>query len=404
MSFAGTDLQKALSLANADSLFKVHYKDYHEEVFNTATPFWGQVEKTNDFTGKRLEFPVPIGYQGGVGSGRIPEANRRPLGDCVVTSKKMYATSRVDRESIMASLDDKGAFVKILNEAAKSTTQSDVWNHSRAAFNDGTGSLGTIDTNGVTDNGGGDYDIVISAASWKVANWEEGMFVNIGTGTDLFEITEVVESTRTISLQRQAGGTTVPAQADVVYMQGSKDNDIHGLKVLLETSGTHYGIAIQRRWKAYQVLNYGAAISPQLFNRVMLGVEKQSGKAPTACFTSYTQFEKLMNQLEDKKHYSVTEVKNLKGTMGFKGIQYMGPQGVMNIFPDKFCEDDYAYFLNMKYIKYYRRPNSGFVKEDIGGNGYLRVVGEDEFEARMATYGDLFIALPYHGVVTGLTV
>lgn len=404
MSF-GSDLQKALSDVNADALFKIDYKDYYDEVFNTSIPFWGLITKTNDFYGKRLEFPVPTGYQGGVGSGKLPESNVAPYGDVVILSKKMYATSRIDRESIMAALSDKGAFVRLISEAVKKTTEADVWNHDRAAFNDGTGSLGTIDS--IVDNGGGNYDLVITAATWKEANWEEGMFINVHTGTDLFEIESVTASTRTIVAQRQAGGTDVPAGGNVVYMQGSRNNDIHGLKILdTAIGGTAYGVTVSRRWSAYNdLLSYGAAISPQFLNKLMLGVEKKCGKQPDTGVTSYTQFEKLVNQIEDKKFYSNVDVKpkGFKGEFGFKGVQFVGSQGVMNIFPDKFCEDDRFYAINSKYIKYYRRPNSGWVKEDIGGNGYLRVVDEDQFEARMATYGDLFVALPFHGVADGLT-
>lgn len=411
MTIGATNLQTELNLTNADALFKIKYEKYYDNTFNTSTPFWNRVAKPKTFTGKRVEFPAPLGYSGGVGSGSIPEANTATYGDVQITAKKMYAVGRVDREAMGASEDMEGAFVKASAEVVKKTTESDIWNHSRAAFNSlVNGSVGTIDTAGVTDNGSGNYSLVISSATWKEANFEENMFVNIETGnTDLFEITTVTPSTRTIVVQRQAGGTQVPVDADVIYMQGSEGNDIESVhRILIATSSTYYNIAIGRRWQAYQVLSYGAGISPQLINRLIYGTEKQCGKSPDTWVTSYKQMEKLVNQMEDQKRYVMPvtrEVQGLKGTVSFKGVQIITSSGVAEVFPDKFCNDDTIMGLNTNYLKYYQRPNSGWVKEDVKGDGYgwLRVIGEDQFEARHAVYGQLFIAPPFHCIATGLT-
>jgi len=408
MSISGTNLSSEYSYLNTltDGLYKTKYGELYDETFNTATPLWNEVAKTNDWVGKRMEFPVPTAYMGGVGSGSLPEWRPSQYGDVGFTSKRMYAVHRVDRESVMASMGNDGAFVKLMAEASKRTVQADAWNHNRAMFNDGTGSLGTIDTGGVTDNTGGNYSIVISSTTWKEANWEEGILINVGTGTtDVFLVQTVTPSTRTIVIQRQAGGTVVPAQANVCFMQGSENNDIMGLKILDLTSSTAYGVPVTRKWQASQIFNYGAGISPQLLNRIMLETEKKCGKQPTTGVTSYKQYELLLNQMEDQKRYNMVEVqaKGTKAQISYRGIEFIGSQGIMKIFPDKFCEDDRFYALNTKYIKYFRRPKTGFVKEDVGGEGYLRVIDEDQFELRHATYGEMFIALPFHGVVTGLT-
>jgi len=342
-----------------------------------------------------------------VGSGSLPESCPADYADVTITSKKVYATDKVDRETILASLGTEAAFVQAMAECIKKVVEADKWNHSRILFGNSDGSLGTIGTNGVTDNGSGDYDIVISAATWKEANWEENMFVNFGTGTDKFVINDVDPDTRTIGIQRQSGGSNVPTAADVVYMQGSKDNDPYGLKDVLDaTTGTYYNVKISRKWKAYQrAVTVG--ISTPIMNKAMLQIEKKTGLVPDIIVTSCVQFEKILNFLEDQKRYSMAELApkaaNLKGRVSFKGVEFMSANGPVKIFWDRFCEDDRMYFLNSEHITYHRRPRSGWVKDDIGGNGYLRVAGEDAFEARFATYGQIFIAPTFHGVVTGLT-
>lgn len=406
-----TNLQQEFNFSSLDALFKNKYWKYYENVFNTSTPTWNKIRKTNDFTGKKIEFPVPTSYKGGVGSGVLPETNNADYGDVLILPKKVYATDRVDRETIMASMSSEGAFVKAMAECIKKTVEADVWNHNRILFGNGDGSLGTVKASaGVTDNTGGNYSVIIGegASTFKEANFEENMFVNFGSDTTLFEIQTVTPSTRTIVVQRQNGSAVAPVESDVVYLQGSKDNDPMGLKNVLDATGsTLYNVTVGRKWQAYQE-DVSTGISTDLMNKVMTRVDKKVGVAPNEIITSYIQFEKLLNLMEDDKRYSITSVspkgyENIKGVMSFTGVQFMSSRGAINIFPDKFCEDDRMYFLNTDHIVYFRRPNSGWVKEDIGGNGYLRVAEEDQFEARLATYGQIFIAPTFHGRIKGLT-
>lgn len=406
-----SNLQQEFSQANVDALFKTKFLKYYANVFNTSTPTWNKIRKTNDFVGKRLEFPVPTSYKGGVGSGTIPETKNASYGDVLITSKKVYAADRVDRESIMASMGDEGAFVKAMAECIKKTVEADVWNHNRILFGNGDGSLGTLKASGaVTNNGSGNFTLIVGegASTFKEANFEENMFVNFSTNTDKFEIQSVTASTRTIVVQRQATGTYTPVDGVVCYLQGSKDNDPHGLKNVLDaTSSTLYNVTVNRKWQAYQE-DVSTGISTDLMNKVMTRIDKKVGVAPNEIVTSFVQYEKLLNLMEDDKRYTLTSssprgYEGVKGVLGFSGVQFMSSRGAINIYPDKFCEDDRMYFLNTDHIVYYRRPNSGWVKEDIGGNGYLRVVDEDQFEARLATYGQIFIAPTFHGRIKGLT-
>lgn len=406
-----SNLETSFNFSDLDALFKNKYQPYYENAFNTLTPLWNEIEKSNTFVGKKLEFPVPTSYKGGVGSGALPETNNGDYGDVQILPKKVYATDRVDRETIMASMSDEGAFVKAMAECIKKTVEADLWNHNRILFGNGDGSLGAVKTSaGVTDNTGGNYSIIVGdgASTFKEANFEENMFVNFGTGTDLFEITSVTPSTRTIVVQRQAGGTDVPVDAVTIYLQGSKDNDPEGLKSIGDaTSSTKYNVTVGRKWQFFQE-DASTAISNDLMNKVMMRVEKKVGVPPNMIVTSYIQMEKLLNLLEDQKRYEIYSQKpkgyeKIEGVMSFNGIQFMSSRGAIRIFPDKFCEDDRMYFLNTDMITYYRRPNPGWVKEDVGGNGYLRVAGEDKFEARLATYGNIFIAPTWHGRIKGLT-
>jgi hypothetical protein len=405
-----TDLQTKFSRSSAGALFKNTFEQYMEDVVNTRYPLLGRIKRITRGYGKHLEWAQMVGFQGGVGSsasGALPEANVGTVFNPRLESKRIYARALLDREAIYSSMDDAVAFVKSQKENMERAAQANAWNRARMLFGSGDAALGTIDSGGVTDNGGGNYDLVISTATWKEANFEENMFVNIETGnTDLFEVTTVDPDNRTVTVQRQSGGTQVPVATDEIFLQGSEDNDFHGLKEILDaTSGTLYNQTVSRRWQAAYQKNLGRAITTDDINRAVLRIEKKVGAPPTDIVTSYEVFETILNLAEDQKRYTVTSAsprdKRLAASFSFKGVEFMTSRGPVMIYPDVFCDEDRMYLLNSDKIVDVLKPNSGWVDDD--GTVYLRIADEDTLEARHATYGNTMIIPSWHGVITGIS-
>ena len=84
-----------------------------------------------------------------------------------------------------------------------------------------------------------------------------------------------------------------------------------------------------------------SAISTDMLNEVMLKIKKQCGKSPNLIVTSFKQYEKILNLLEDKKQYQVPTRAGLKSKSGadisFTGVEFMSVDGPVGIFPRKFC-------------------------------------------------------------------
>lgn len=388
------------SLTSATNLFKIKYNKLSDNVYNSANVLLARVKKDYSFVGKQLFTPVPISFQGGVGSGSLPQANTADYQDALLTAKKVYSVVEIDREAIKASMNDEGAFVRGTKEVVQKGVESYMRNASRILFNDGTGKLGTIQS--VTDNGGGNYDLVITSATWKEANWEEKDYVNIETGnTDLFEVISVTPSTRTINVTRVTG-SQVPANSDVVFMQGSENNDPMGLKGVCDAnSGSLYSITVGRRWQATQEAAGGAGLTTDIMNQVMLEVQRKSGKVPNIIMTSFTQYRKLLNLLEDQKQYIIEpRSPELQGKVSFKGIEFMSSAGAIPVMPERFIEDDRMYFLNDNYITLFHRPEFGWFDDD--GTVFLRSATSDKYEARYGGYWESYIVPSFQGVITGL--
>lgn len=408
-----SNLQANFDITEANNLFKTDFKEYAENVYNTDMLLWSQCEKP-EMTGKKTEFPVPFGYQGGISMGSLGEANVADYQDVNFTHEKLYGVSRIARDAVAASMSSKGAFVRGMQETIDKTVESMEWLFSQVLYGNGDGSLATVkSSSGVTDNGGGNFSVILGETAtdfdgFKEANLEERMFVNFGSGTDLFEIISVDPSTRTIVVQRESAGSDAPTESDVVYLQKSKDAAPNGLKQVLDAaSSSLYGVTVGRRWQAHQ-LNPAAAIDFNLINNALASNQRKVGKKNMVdiAVTSYTQMAKIMNLSEDQKRYDIITLKpkgmeNLDTVIGFSGIQIMTPNGPIKLFAEKFVEDDRLYMLNSKQIKIYTMPKSGWVTDD--GTTYLRVADEDNFEARYAWYGQNYIAPTYQVRIKGLS-
>lgn len=374
--------------ASVQNLFKRQYSGKSLNTYNGKVPLLGLVKKSFDLVGLQREMEAPTGFQGGAGSGNPPSPNRGIYVKPIVSAKEVYCTTEIDRKTI-ALAKSEGAFVDAMQETVRKTVEKFNWNMSRQLLNTlVNGSLGTIDSVSVV-TAGSVWDVVITAATFKLANWEIRDFVNCGTGnTGKFEITAVTSSTRTIRLSKIDGSDT-PTAADVVYLQGSEGNDVQSVAgAIAATTGTLWSVTVGYRWQSYQQSAASAGISSALLNKLMLGVEEQCGVTPNLILTSYIQLRKLMDSMEDQKFYGITSTSlapradNLKGVVSFPAVQFMSTQGPVPIIVDRFCDSDKVYALNTDHVELLHAPKGGWFDDD--GTVFMR---KNQGKAYEATYG-----------------
>ena len=414
------------SLTDTSAMFLTLFEGRSANMYNSENVLEGRIKKNYKFVGKQMNLETQLSFAGGVGAALLPVANTSKVEQQVVTAKKVYARCLVDRESLKAASSTKGAFQTFMGFPIKKTVESYMRNLSRINFGDSTGILGRGDgATNVTGAGnyGNPYVVVIRESDWNLANWEEkdyvqyvsGMAANANTGgtaeggtstTNLLEIVAVDPSTRSISLVGVSTALAALAGLDPVAttagfaMQRSYLSEPQGLKsVLMATSGSLYGITVQRRWQATQVDAAGAGIITDMMNEVMLGVEKKFGKVPNMIVCNYNQFQKILAQLEDQKRYQLPN-RNIKGNLSFSGVEFMSTRGPVGIFTDRFCDEDKIYFLNDNFISRSHRPDFGWFKDD--GTVFLRAADLDEYEARYGGYFENVIVPTAHGVLYNL--
>lgn len=422
----------SFNLTDQTNLFKINYYKKSENMYNSANVLQGRIKKRYDFTGKQRFVSTPLSFSGSVGAGSLPIANAGSYEGAIITSKKVYARADIEREAIKASANNAGAFVQATRETVQKTVESYMRNSSRILFGDGSGILGRGDgSTNVSGAGttGSPYVVTIRSGvaigAFKEANWEERDFVQYVSGmnagdnlggtaeggssiANLLEVVAVDVSARQVSLVGTSaalaaltGVGPVPTTAGFA-MQRSYLQEPVGLDgVVNKSSGSIYGITVQRRWQS-EIQDAGTAgITTDRINGLLLAIEKRFGKVPSMLMTSYAQFQNILALLEDQKVYNLPN-KNLKGALSFHGVEFMSTRGPIGIFVDRFCEDDRLYALNDNFIECHHRPDFGWFDDD--GTVFLRKSDEDNYEARYGGYYENYITPTAHGLLKNLAV
>ena len=416
------------SISEQTGLFLTLFEKRSTNMYNSANVLEGRIKKLNTFVGKQMNIETQLSFAGGYGAALLPQGNPSLVEQAVITAKKHYSRVFVDREGLKAASSSKGAFQTYLAFPIKKTVEDFMRNMSRVLFGDSTGVLGRGDgATNVTGAGtsGSPYIVVLRASDWNVANFEEKSIVQLVTGlnagdnlggaaeggtsiTNLLTVSAVNPSTRAISLVGTSAalaalvaGPAALATTSGLVPQRSYLQEAQGLSgALMATSGTLYGLTVQRRWQATQVNAGAAGVVVDMLNDVMLKVEQAFGDTPNMIVCNYNQFRKILAQLEDQKRYNLPN-KNVKGHLGFTGVEYMGTKGAVGIFVDRFCPEDKIFFLNDKHIVRYHRPGGAeWFKDD--NTVFLRTADEDVLEARYGSYMEQFITPSAHGVLHNL--
>lgn len=403
------------NLTTATGVFKTKYVRMSRDMFNSENVILAKIKRNDSFVGDQALISVPLSFGGGRGSGVFPRANVANYIKMLITSKKLYTIIEIDNEAIKASQNDEGAFVRLSKEPVKRGTQAFQANLSRMLFNDsittnGNGRLGTF--SGSQSLVSPDiYDVTIESTTWKQANFETKDFVNVNTNAAEFEIINVTPSTRVVRLQQVAGSafdlSAIGAGTHNVYMQNSRNNDATGLRgVLLATSGSVYNNSIGYRWQASsQLTSLAVGLTVDLMNQQALDLKYAFGESCDMMVTSFVQYRKLLNQLEDQKRYMIVESRNSgpKGKFSFQALEFMSDNGPIPVIAERFVEDDTFYSLNSDFIELHARPEGGWIEDPTTGQMFRASPTSDVWQARYAVYGEFGIHPTPHGIMTGLT-
>lgn len=399
-----------VNLSDQDALFKEFYGEAGRSVVNAKTPLASILMKNKNAQWVGSEFVEPIRMTSGLGLGyralgeNLPAPNSAIRQKAFFTAKRAYATAEFDREAIVASRNDRGAFAKVTVDEVEATQEGFMVNMiERALFGDSTGKLGEIES---VDSGSG-----TTSSPWVVTMENDGTvapkfkknYFPVGSKMDVYSqagllqctVQVVGKTSTTLSLVLiSTAADTAPAADDVLYWEGNKDKEIVGLKLICpDSAGTLYGIS-QAQHPDFRggVKTISGGLQYDDVNDGIEAVAEESGEDPNIGICSHKAFSLLKNLSEDQKRYAASEAKASDGKIGFKGIEFVHGTGSFPMVPSQMCPDDEIFLLNTKYLQLVLRQDFGWFDDD--GKVLLRDSNKDLYNARYGGYFELYCSKP----------
>lgn len=405
---------KQFSLTDLSNLYRIAYGDFELDAAGwDHSELIGLIQKSSKFVGNRLEMAQLVDWGGGQSSGSLPSSSTAYINRPFITAKSVYATSVIDSQSMKAARragSNLGAFMDATELSILTMKRAFADQVARQFFGDGTGVLGVIDT--VTTVGPGQYQLLITDASWLQAPWMLNDLLNVDTGTDMFLVTNIDLENQIITVSRQTG-VQVPATGQNIYKQKSRNNEMFGLKGVCDTvSGSLYGVPVGYRWGAQRLAAAGQTLSVKLMRELDQQMRFWArGDLPTDYIMSATQL-RLFEDGEDAKSIIYIQPEVSPERQAGSQVAAVKINGrTVRIHWSPYCQEDRMYAINRNKVHMYIRPDTaegndpgGFIENGDSIFFPLQVSGTplDSYGIFYATYAEFYINPTFTGVITGL--
>lgn len=388
-----------ITLTTAEDALKTLYLGVVAEQLNLKTdPLLTKIEQTSqDVWGKELVKLVPYGINGGIGCGSevgaLPMASSNAYTQFKTTLKNIFGTIEISDKAIRASENTAGAFVNLLTNEMEGLIKASKYNLSRMLYGDGSGliSTGNIDY----QNFNSPYYLPIQDPKYLHPGLVIEVYEQNGESIGSARIKEVLEVDRYVVLDNPL--KAVPGENVSIYVQGSKDNEITGLKGIA-FNDTIYGLdRFTNDWLKPYISENGSSSSMTfgMLQQIEDNIEEKFNSSVNYIATTY-DLRRAYVKLLDTNRRNI-DYMELDG--GFKSVAFNGVPMVAS----KFIDRGSMYFINSDDFKMHQLCDWRWLESE-NGKILQQKPGLPVFTATLVKYAELICDRPgAMGVVTGLT-
>ncbi len=368
-----------------------------ENLVYADNPFLAMVPKKTDFGGKYKPVPIITGVSQGRSATFVnAQGNQTPVSvqSFLLTRFSDYSIATIDNQTMLASATDKMTFLEgaklVIDGAIRSCTNS----LASKLFRSGTGSIGTITS--ITAG------VIVLGNPNDVVQFETGMTLQANAtdgGTPratLGYVIAVNRSAGTVTVSDTAVGGTAGspvgwAPNDYVLVQGDNNLALSGLIAWLPTTapGSTPFYQVDRSVDTTRLGGVRYDGSAQSIEEALIDgsslLAREGGK-PESCITNFASYSALEKALGSKVQYI-----DLKGpaSIAFRGIMINGANTMIKVFPDRNCQANRAYLLQMDTWAFEGLGDAPQILRYGDGLEMLRVYNADAGEVRVGYYGNL---------------
>jgi hypothetical protein len=389
-------------MANTKSTLDALYKEVYGDSLDSLLPDFSKLLKSIPFReakklGREYVQPVKLtneqGFTYGPGLQTLSSSIDADNKDARIAGNPLTLRSTFSYDAAAAMTSSKGSFKSATKYRFQAMMES-VTARLEAQLLYGGDNIGVIDS---ADDGAD--SVVVSAASWAPGIWSgaENASIDIyDASKTTLRVTAQVDSidhdTRTVVFASGTDLSSVVA-TDVLMFDGSKDNEMIGLKSISGNSGNLYGIdgAQYSLWRGNTV-SVGGNLS---LLKVLQGNAKAAAKGlmeETCVYVSSKSFASLANDQASLRRYS-GEVK--KAVDGFTYIEFHAPSGAIEIIPHPMVKEGEA--ISFPKGKAERIGSTDITFNTPGGEGgemFKQLANQTGYEVRLYTEQAVFLPCP----------
>lgn len=379
-------------------------------------------------TGESLDIPLLYGGTAGSSATFSTALNNRSetkSGKFVVTTANDYALANVDRKVMLASRDNKGAFMSASRAAIDMALAQIKRSLAISLYREGYG----VRAQGAT--------LASGNTVWSLSNKEDAVNFQVGDKIQVAEtktgaLRAASEATIT-KIDRNAGTLTFGADltstisglaaTDYIFRSGDHAS---GSKLLMTglqgwlpstapTSGDSF-FGLDRSVDADMLGGVRDDGQGKLLYEALIDGQNQvntiGGGNANKAFVHPNKFARLIKELEAQAtrprpvDREVSVRQGSKAKVGFSGIVVQGNMGALEVYPDRFCPVDQCFLLQMEdwKLNYIGKDLVDFVNRDSDDGMLLEPAG-DEYQIRFVAYPQVSCNAPGHsGVITNFGV
>lgn len=369
-----------------------------ENLVYADNPFLAMIPKKTDFGGKYKPIPIITGVsQGRSSTFSYAQANQSPvqIQSFLLTRASDYSLATIDNQTMLASRTDKMAFLEgaklVVDGAFRSVTNS----LASALFRSGTGSIGQIGSVGVVGTGIIQLSNVNDVVQFEVnqvlqANATDG-------GTPRAALGYVIAVNRslgqiTVATSGLGGSAANPSgwtAADYLLVQGDNNLKVKGLAAWLPPTAPTAGdsfFGVDRSQDVTRLAGLRYDGTAQSIEEAVIDASsylaREGGKADVL-ITNFASYAALEKSLGSKVQYV-----DLKGPaeIAFRGIMINGANSMIKVFPDRNCQAQTGYLLQMNTWTLNSLGDAPQILRYGDGLEMLRVSNADAGEVRIGYY------------------
>lgn len=413
-----------LNITNFDSALKELYtKDKVEKLVYENFPLLAALPKKTDFVGKYKVVPVYYGNP----QGRSATFSRAQAGGLRDNSRtvdfnlyrvKDYGVVTIDNETMEASANDKGAFLKARETEIDGIISSLSQSLAAQVVKSGWGDIGRVGSfTGAT---------ITLANSADVVNFEVGQEIVVAaaqatgniravgsSGNGLF-ITGINRDTGVLTfgfnVTDATNGIPLIANSDFIFTRGDRDEASSPtmlrmvgldawLPVTAPTSTLFLGVDRTRDVTRLGGLRRDVSALP-IEEALLDGAAYASreGAKPDTYWLNPMRYVDLVKALGSKVQYIDVQASE---NIGFRGIAVQGPMGLVKVLSDPTIPTDRCYGLTMSS---WELDSLGDLIRPLNSDGLqmLRMSGSDGVEVRYGYYANLACNAPGKNIVLSI--